>query len=100
MLKLRRIKKFSFFIKINQNILVCILHKLAGIRRLFRHISLAVYELYKRQIILSPHLSVILTKSRRNMNDTGTVCHCDIVVTCYIMPFLMLLCRRFSRTGK
>ena len=100
MLKFRCGKKLSLFIEIHQNILIRVFNKLAGIGCFTGHISLSVHKLYKRQVVLAPHIRVILTKSRCDVHDTGTVGHCDIAVTCYKMTFFALFLCCFSCTGK
>ena len=100
MFKFRRGEKLSFLLQIYQNILVRILDKLSGIGRFPCHKPLAVHKLYKGQFIFTPHICIVLTKCRRNMHNTGTVRHCDIVVTCDIETFFMLLLGRLARTGK
>ena len=100
MLKFRCVKKLPLFVKVDQDVLIRILYKLAGIRRFRRHISFSVHKLDKGQVIVSSHLGVILAESRCNMNDTRTVCHGDIVVTGDKVGLFVLLCRPFPRAGK
>ena len=100
MFKLRCVKELSFLIKVLQYLRVRILNKHACIRRFLRQITLAVYKLYERKVIFSANLGIILTKCRCNMNDSSTICHCDIGVTYYIMTLFILFCSRFSCTGK
>ena len=37
-------------------------------------------------------LRIVLTKCRRDMNNSGTICQCYISITCYIKCFFILLC--------
>ncbi len=100
MLELWRVKELPFLIQIFNHFRVGLLHKQTGVGRLLRHAALAVHELYKGQIVFAAHLRVVLTESRGNMHDTGTVRHCDIVVTSYIVRFLFLSGRLLARAGK
>ncbi len=81
MLKFRRVKEKSFLLQILQNRHICILYKHSRIIRLFCHLSLAVHQLYKWKVIPAPHLGIVLTKCRRNVYDTSTICHGYIAVT-------------------
>ena len=90
MLKLRCIKKLSFFIQIDKDILIGILHELTGVRCLCGKASLAINELYKRKVIVTADSRIVFTKSRRDVNDTGTVCHGYIGVTYNVMRFFVL----------
>ena len=69
MLKLGRVKQLALFIQIFDDLRVRILYKGPCIGRLLGHIPLAVHKLHKGQVILTSHLGVVFTESRRNMND-------------------------------
>ena len=99
MLKLRCIKKLSFFIQIDKDILIGILHELTGVRCLCGKASLAINELYKRKVIVTADSRIVFTKSRRDVNDTGTVCHGYIVIAGDKEAFLVLLFGTFSCAG-
>ena len=98
MLKFRRVKKLAFFVQINKYKGICFLYKYTCIWSFFCHISLSVYKLYERKVVIASHTVIILTKCRSNMNDTGTVAHGNIAVAYYEMRFFLLLCRCFSGT--
>ena len=100
MLKLRRVKQQSLALQILQNHRVRLLHKHTRIRGFFRHLTLAVYKLYKRKVIFSADICIILTKRRRNMNDTSTVRHRNIIVACDIMCIFPLLFNNACRKVK
>ena len=99
MLKLRCIEELSFLIQIDKDILIGILHELTGIRCLCGKASLAINKLYKRKVIVTANSRIIFTKSRCDMNDTGTICHGYIVITGNEKAFLMLLFGTFSCAG-
>ena len=61
--------------------------KLAG---LGLHAALAVHHLHERRIVLSSDSRVVLTKGRGDVDDAGTVCHRDIVITVDKEGLLML----------
>ena len=63
-----------------------------------RHPSLLIHELDERKVIISADSGVIFTESRSDVNDTGTVCHRDILVDCYEMSFFVLICGSLSGT--
>ena len=100
MFKLGRIKKLALFIQILDDLRIRLLHKKARIGSFRRHVAFAIHELHERQIISATHLRIVLTEGRRNVYDTGTVCHCDIAVTSYIVGFLFLLLRFRPGAGK
>ena len=97
-LKFRSVKKLALFIKINKYKGICFLYEYTCIRGFFRHISLSVYKLYKRKVIFASHTVIVLTECRRDMNDTSTVTHGNIIIAYYIMCFFLLLCSGFSGT--
>ena len=68
-------------------------------RGFFGQLSFTVYKFHKSKIICSPDSSVILTESRRNMNDTGTVFRTDIIIGNHDTGFLMLFLRFLFRPG-
>ncbi len=90
MFKLRRPEQKSLLFQILQYRHVRVLHKHTGVVCLLGHLTFAVHELHKRQVIFAPYGSVVLTKGRRDMNDTGTIRHRDISVTSDIIPFFVL----------
>ena len=100
MLKLGRIKKLALFIQILDDLRIRFLHKKARIGSFGCHITFAVHELYERQIVLAAHLCIVLTEGRSDVYDTGTIRHCDITVTSYIVGFLFLFLRLSPGTGK
>ena len=91
MLKFRSIKEKSSLIQIFEYHRIGFLYEYSCKWSLCSHISFFVYQLYKWKFIISSHVRIIFTKCRRNMNDSGTVCQCYIIVTCHIKCFLMLL---------
>ena len=99
MLKLRRCKQLTLFVQILQYFRVRILDKLARIGSFCCQITLAVHELYKRQVIVSANPGVILTKGRSDVYDTGTIRHGNVGVTGYKMCLFLLLYSSFSGTG-
>ena len=55
------------------------LYEFTGIRSLCGQITLAVYELYEGQLIVTSDTAVVFTESRCDMNDTGTIGHGYII---------------------
>ena len=100
MLKLRRIEKLALLVKVNQHKRVCILYKFTGIWCLRSHLTFSVYKLYKRKIILTAHAAVIFTKSRCDMNNTGTIAHGYIIITYYKMSFFALFLYKLAGAFK
>ena len=100
MFELRRVEQFSFLIQVFQDFRIRLLDEHSGISRFLRHLALAVYELHKRQIVFASYLCIVFTESRRDMNDTSTVRHRNIIIACYKMRFFMLFCCRFSGTDE
>ena len=96
-LKFRRVKEQSSCVQILQNFRICFLYKQSCKRRRFRHVSFLVHKLYKGKVIFSSYICVVLTERRRDVNNTGTVCQCNICVTGHIKCFLILLCSRIRR---
>ena len=78
MLELRSIKKLTPRIKVNQYLGVRILYKESRKRSLLGHLSLAVNKLYKRKVIITSDIGIVLTECRCNMYNTGTVCHGNV----------------------
>ena len=100
MLEFRRVKKLALFIKVCEDHRVRFLYEYTCVWCLFGHVTLSVYELYERKVILTSDTAVILTKCRCDMNDTGTITHGNVVVTGYEMSFFALFCCCLSRTCK
>ena len=63
-----------------------------------RHSSLLIHELDERKVIISADSGVILTESRRDVNDTCTVCHRYILVDRYEVGLLVLAFSSLSGT--
>ena len=97
-LKLRRVEEFSFLFQILQDHRIRLLDKYSFVGRIRGHIARAVHELDERQVIGTSDPSVILTESRGDMDDTGTVCHGDVIVTGHKMRLFALLLSRFARS--
>ena len=91
MLELRRREQQLFLGKILDHHRISVLDKCSDIRSLLSHKSLVIDELYKRQIIVSADLGIVLTKCRSDMNYTCTVCHGYIAVTGDEVSLFMLL---------
>ena len=85
-------------VQIHQDLRVCILYEQSCKGSLRRHGSVSLYKLYEGQIIFPAHTSVILTESRCDMHDTGTVGHGYIVICHDEMCLLMLLFRLDGRS--
>ena len=69
MLELWCVEQKSFFVKVNQYLWICILYEDSRIRGFLCQITLAIYELYKRKIVLSSYICIVLTKCRCDMNE-------------------------------
>ena len=83
MLKLGSIEEHTCLFEVNKNMLVCILYEDACVRCFFCKVTLAVNKLNKGKIVLSADSCVVFTECGSTMNDTCTVCHCNIAVTHY-----------------
>ena len=92
MLKFRSIKQLAFFFKISQHHWVCFFNKYTGIWCLRSKIALTVYKLYKWKVIFTSYAAVVFTKCRRNVNDTGTIAHGNVIIAYNIVCFLALGC--------
>src|SRR5574344_1192282 len=91
MLEFRRVVKLAFFFKVFKYHRISLLYEDSGIRCLRCKVSLSINELNKRKIVFTSYICIIFTKCRSDMNDSGTICHCDIRVTSYEEALLMLL---------
>ena len=100
MLEFRCVKKLALFVKVCEDHRVRFLYEYTCVWCLFGHVTLSVYELYERKVILTSDTAVILTKCRCDMNDTGTITHGNVVVTGYEMSFFVLFCCCLSCTCK
>ena len=89
MLKFRSIEKLPSFFKIYKNFLVNVLAECACPRCFLCHFALAVNKLYERQIVFSADIRVVLTKCRRDMNDTCTVRKRYISVAGYVISLFV-----------
>ena len=112
MLKLRSIKQQSFCFQIFQYFRIRALYIRIFLHfrfgrfcshsckwSLLSHTSFLVYEFHQRKVVFTSHTGIILTKSRRDMNDTGTIRHSYIIITdhivCFLVLFFCFLCRTF-----
>ena len=95
--KLRRVEKQSSAVQILQHFRICFLYKQSCKRRGLRHVSFFIYKLYERKTVFSSYIRIIFTECRRNVNNTGTVCQCNICVAGHIKRFLVLLRSRICR---
>ena len=100
MLEFRSIEEFAFFVQVCENHRVCFLYENASVWSLFCQVTLSVYELYEWKVIVTSDSAVVFTKCRCDMNDTCTIAHSNVCVTCYEMSFLFLFCCCFSCTCK
>ena len=100
MLEFRCVKKFALFVKVCEDHRVRFLNKYTGVWCFFGHVTLSVYELYKRKIIITANTAVILTKCRCDMNDTSTIAHGNVAVAGYEVSFFVLFCCCLSCTCK
>ena len=100
MLEFRCVKKLALFVKVCENHRVRFLYEYTCVWCLFGHVTLSVYELYERKVILTSDTAVILTKCRCDMNDTSTITHGNVVVTGYEVSFFVLFCCSLSCTCK
>ena len=81
MLKYRCFKKFAGIFQILQDQGIGILDEDPRPVRIRCHLSLAVYKLNKRHIILLADPVVVLTEGRCRMNDTGAILRGNVVIT-------------------
>ncbi len=87
-------------IQIFQHLRVRLLHEQARKWRVLRHVSFAVHQLYKRKIVFAAHVGVVLTESRGDVHDAGTVGQGDVGIAGNIISFFALLLRHFCRAVK
>jgi len=80
----------AFAVEVNKDFGVCVLNEHTCIGCFFCHVTLAVNKLNERKVIASANLCVVLTECGSDMNDTCTVCHCNIVVCCNEETFFIL----------
>ena len=73
MLKFRSGKEKASAFKILQHLRVSLLHEETCKRCILCQVTLSIYKLNERQTIFLANASIILTKSRCDMNDTGTI---------------------------
>ena len=73
MLELRCIEQLALCIQIFKYQRICIFYEFSGIRGLCGQITLAVYELYEGQPVITSDTAVVFTESRSDMNDTRCV---------------------------
>ena len=90
MLELRCIEQLALCIQILKYQRICIFYEFSGIRGLCGQITLAVYELYEGQLVITSDTAVVFTESRCDMNDTGTICQCYVSITNNIKCFFVL----------
>ena len=92
MLKLRSVEQKSCLLQINEYRLICILYEQSCVRCFLCHITLAIDKLNEWKVVFSSDVCIVLTKCRCDMNDTCTVGHRYIGITCNVMSFLWKLC--------
>ena len=66
--------------KVLEDLLVRILTEYSRPKGLFGHLSLRVHQLNEGQAVPAAHISVVLTKGRRDVDDAGAVGQGDVVV--------------------
>ena len=89
MLEFRRVEKKSSFFQILQDRFIRVFTESSGPGRLLCHLALFIYQLYKRQTVMSSHIGVVLTECRRDVYHAGTVRQRDIGVAGYIICFFL-----------
>ena len=91
--KLRRVVKKPSLLQVFDDLRVCLFHEQPCKRSRLAHISLFIYQLDERHVILPSHLGVVLTKRRCDVYHAGTVGQSNIGVTgnekCF---FILLIC--------
>ena len=88
--KLRCIKQKSSLIEVFQHERICFFYKDTAKRCIFRQVTFAVNQLYKRQSVFTSDFRIVFTKCRCDMNDTGTICQCYVSITNNIKCFFVL----------
>ncbi len=71
---------------------ICFLAENAGPGSFRSHLTFGVYQLQKRQVIFLTNLGVVLTESRCDMNDAGTIAHGYIGIADNVVRFFLQLC--------
>ena len=98
MLELRCVEQLALCIQILKYQRICVFYKFSGIRGLCGQVTLAVYELYERKLIVTSDTAVVFTEGGSDMNDTGTIGHGYITVAGYEMCIFLLLLSGISGT--
>ena len=90
-LKFRSGEEKASLVQIFQNHRICFLAENAGPGSFRSHLTFGVYQLQKRQVIFLTNLGVVLTESRCDMNDTGTIAHSYIGIADNVVRFFLQL---------
>ena len=97
-LELRSIEQQTSLVQILQNFRICLLYKQASERSILGHVALAVYQLYKRQIVVAANLGIIFTECGSDVYHAGTIGQSYVGIAGYEEAFLVLLRRYLCRT--
>ena len=100
MLKFRRVKQLAFLFQIGKDHGIGLLDKHSAISGIVCHLTFGIDQLYKGKIVIASDTGVVLTESRSNVYDTGTVSHGNVTVAGHEMCFLALFCSNLTCNGK
>ena len=97
MLEDRRRKELACRFKITQYHRIRIFDENARPVCLFSHMALGIDQLHERNIVLASYAGIVFTEGRRAVNNTGTVCQRDIVIThdeeCLVLALDTFTCK-------
>ena len=94
------VKQKPLLFQIRKNHRICLLAENTFVIGLFCHFPFCIHQLYKRQVVISSHVGIVLAECGGDVNNAGTVGQSDIGVTCYIICLLPLFFAQFHRIIK
>ena len=92
-LELGRGEKLALLFEVNEYRRIRLLYEESRVGRLRRHLTLGINELYEGKVVSLADLGVVLTECGRDVYDTRTVGHRDVIIHSHEVRALLLLLR-------
>ena len=80
-------KQFAAFAQVFDDFWICVFYKHTIPGCTACHFAFLVNKLYQWQTVTAAYLCVVFTECRCDMNNTCTVCQCNVVSTSYVETF-------------